>query len=92
MRLHFVRNRLNYYCEKIILYYVSRRRSYMILAHYQGKTDLEPAKEQSLEEHSFQVAELARTAATSIKQGDLVFYWGFFMIWVRPSTDFKKSY
>lgn len=45
MRLHFVRNRLNYYCEKIILYYVSRRRSYMILAHYQGKTDLEPAKE-----------------------------------------------
>lgn len=49
MRLHFVRNRLNYYCEKIILYYVSRRRSYMILAHYQGKTDLEPA----LQEHYY---------------------------------------
>ncbi|HEL1253274.1 TPA: CRISPR-associated helicase Cas3' [Streptococcus equi subsp. zooepidemicus] len=50
----------------------------MILAHYQGKTGLEPAKEQSLEEHSFQVAELARTAATSIKQGDLVFLLGLF--------------
>ncbi|HEL0019573.1 TPA: CRISPR-associated helicase Cas3' [Streptococcus equi subsp. zooepidemicus] len=50
----------------------------MILAHYQGETGLTPAKEQSLEEHSFQVAELARAAATSIKQGDLVFLLGLF--------------
>lgn len=91
MRLHFVRNRLNYYCEKIILYYVSRRGSYMILAHYQGETGLMPAKEQSLEEHSFQVAELARAAATSIKQGDLVFLLGLFHDLGKAKQEFQDK-
>lgn len=46
----------------------------MILAHYERETD----KKQSLEEHSFNVANKARDDADSIDQGDMLFLLGLY--------------
>lgn len=46
----------------------------MILAHY----DREKEKKQSLEEHSINVAQMAREEASSISQGDILFLVGFY--------------
>ena len=59
----------------------------MILAHYECETN----KKQSLEEHSFNVANKAREEAESIDQGDLLFLLGLYHDLGKADNKFQDK-
>ncbi|MGT2910823.1 CRISPR-associated helicase Cas3' [Streptococcus cameli] len=58
-----------------------------MLAHYDSETQ----KEQSLEEHSFLVAKMARDTASLVQQGDLLFLVGLFHDLGKADRNFQTK-